>query len=414
VKNSRFLIPALMAIIIPAVPLLAQMDWTLANPAAPWAARDEHAVVVLRDTVWLTGGENQPNEQVFDDVWWSADGVLWNQATDSAGWESRFNHTSLAYNNQLWVLGGRTIGANKNDVWSSPDGIHWTLVVDSANWSHRIGHTSLVFNNEMWVIGGANSNDVWHSSDGATWTQATPGAQWSGRQGHVSVVYDGKMWVMGGYGWSGWQNDVWYSTNGSAWIQATDSAGWKPRTNAAAVVFDNKMWVLGGDAGPSVTGGEVWYSTNGVDWTRADTAAPWQWRQSLAVADFQNKLWVLGGREHSLIEDDLWYTTGLSIAEHTNPSVAGRVSLSPATPNPFRDRVGLEYSIARTGTARLSIFNSTGREIRVLSGETQTAGHHQVNWNGCDDAGRAVPDGIYYVTLSTPGETARAKILKLP
>ena len=57
---------------------------------------------------------------------------------------------------------------------------------------------------------------------------------------------------------------------------------------------------------------------------------------------------------------------------------------------------GLERNTANT---TISIINDLGQTVRVLTGET-SAGLHELVWNGKDDKGADLPDGIYGVAVT--------------
>jgi hypothetical protein len=63
----------------------------------------------------------------------------------------------------------------------------------------------------------------------------------------------------------------------------------------------------------------------------------------------------------------------------------------------------VSYSIASKCWVDVSVYDLTGREIRRLVSEEQSAGDHRVLWNCRDTAGHSVPRGVYLVRLDTPG-----------
>jgi hypothetical protein len=68
----------------------------------------------------------------------------------------------------MWVIGGLTISNDTiyNDIWWSNDGIYWEQAISMNTFSPREGHTSIIYNNKAWVICGAGNiieNDVWYS-----------------------------------------------------------------------------------------------------------------------------------------------------------------------------------------------------------------------------------------------------------
>lgn len=76
------------------------------------------------------------------------------------------------------------------------------------------------------------------------------------------------------------------------------------------------------------------------------------------------------------------------------------------------DRVALQdgkatltYDLARPAAeTRIVLFDADGRPVRSIAGKTD-AGAHSLRWDGTDEAGRALPDGVYDVSvLAVDGE----------
>ncbi len=65
-------------------------------------------------------------------------------------------------------------------------------------------------------------------------------------------------------------------------------------------------------------------------------------------------------------------------------------------PNPFNPSTTFSYSLANESKVKLIIFNVKGQKIRTLVNEGQSAGMHQVIWNGVNDNGKKVSSGIYF------------------
>jgi len=87
-------------------------------------------------------------------------------------------------------------------------------------------------------------------------------------------------------------------------------------------------------------------------------------------------------------------------------------------PNPFRRNVVISYSTGKgTEYSDLKIYDVTGRLIRSFDPEgLRTEGQfnnktirlsNHINWNGTDDIGRSVPQGIYFVHFMS-GSTREA------
>ncbi|NOQ23189.1 MAG: T9SS type A sorting domain-containing protein [Candidatus Aegiribacteria sp.] len=292
------------------------------------------------------------------------------------------------------------------------------MATDSPGWEVREGQEATVFDGKMWAMGGcgANSyfNDVWHSSDGINWTCATTSAPWSGRVGHEAVSFDGKLWVIGGgaYLTVGFdcENDVWSSVNGVDWTKVTDSAQWAERMGHTVVVYDNKMWLLGG--GVSLTStvyNDVWYSTDGENWTRSTASAPWQARESHSSVVHNNKMWVIGGNNGSGPLNDVWCTGNVGINEESSSVVSSCLAVSP---NPIQGVAHIEFTLPREEIVTIRIYDAAGRLARHLLDQDMPQGSHNIIWDGTDDSGMNLSNGIYIFRIETGTEVAN-KVISL-
>ena len=81
-----------------------------------------------------------------------------------------------------------------------------------------------------------------------------------------------------------------------------------------------------------------------------------------------------------------------------------------AAPNPFNPRVILRFERPAAGAARLEIFDARGRRVRRLPDGEPTAGVTEIAWDGRDDAGRALPGGLYLARLTTPAGAVTSKL----
>jgi len=77
-----------------------------------------------------------------------------------------------------------------------------------------------------------------------------------------------------------------------------------------------------------------------------------------------------------------------------------------AAPNPATGDVAFSFDLAKRQSVVLAVFSVEGRKIRSLQRGTLDAGHHQLAWDGLDDHGRPVADGMYFARLEA-GESSR-------
>lgn len=88
------------------------------------------------------------------------------------------------------------------------------------------------------------------------------------------------------------------------------------------------------------------------------------------------------------------------------------VRLLPPWPNPANPAVTIAFQLDAPCRARLAVFDAAGRRVALIADGAFPAGRHTITWRGRDDAGRAVPSGVYRALL-TAGGARRARALVL-
>ncbi len=84
-------------------------------------------------------------------------------------------------------------------------------------------------------------------------------------------------------------------------------------------------------------------------------------------------------------------------------TVPPRFALSQNRPNPFNPTTRIALSLPDQGSARLTVYDVTGRAVRTLVDDALGAGEHDVVWDGNDDAGRPCASGLYVYRLMVSG-----------
>ena len=69
-------------------------------------------------------------------------------------------------------------------------------------------------------------------------------------------------------------------------------------------------------------------------------------------------------------------------------------------PNPARTHVAIRYSLAAEGRVSLRVHDLTGRVVRTLVASSMKRGAYRAAWNGTDNHGRSVADGVYFLKLA--------------
>lgn len=298
--------------------------WVKVTDKAAWQARDSSGEVVYKDQLWLFGGWFDSFAAPPRDVWSSPDGKDWKLVEQAAPWKHSDLPMTLVFDDKMWFMGGWYNGrlpghSASNEVWWSTDGVKWQQATAAAGWTPRIAAGATVFKGRMWILGGIEDyyfgneqslrNDVWSSADGRHWRLETANAGWAPRAYHAAVTLNDRLYVFGGGNYVpkyGVETDVWSSADGVHWEKVLDKTPWSPRLWFSSVIYRDRMWVLGGwSNNPSRNWGDVWYSKDGKDWKELKSPTIWKERHEHSTYVFQDKIWVAGGHAMPL-SSEVW------------------------------------------------------------------------------------------------------------
>jgi hypothetical protein len=110
-----------------------------------------------------------------------------------------------------------------------------------------------------------------------------------------------------------------------------------------------------------------------------------------------------------------FYIYGAPGVDENNLSSLKVLSLN-VEPNPFVRMTDIEYLIPAESEARrtLRIYDVTGRLVRDFSNQLNVVGHpSSVRWDGKDQNGRQVANGVYFVNLEADGNQQKTKVILL-
>lgn len=110
---------------------------------------------------------------------------------------------------------------------------------------------------------------------------------------------------------------------------------------------------------------------------------------------FFNQFWT------SSIESENFETSGQSF------------ELAQNYPNPFTDRTTISYLLPEPGEVKLSIYNINGQLVKVLVGEFQKGGYHDIEWTGMNQYDQPVSKGVYLYQLLLNGSNIPTRAKKM-
>jgi flagellar hook assembly protein FlgD len=84
-----------------------------------------------------------------------------------------------------------------------------------------------------------------------------------------------------------------------------------------------------------------------------------------------------------------------------------------SAPNPFDPTVTIGFDLPEMVHVRLEIYNASGRCVRTLMAAEREAGHYTVTWDGCNNLGHKVVQGLYFARLTAGSFTKTQKLVRL-
>lgn len=87
------------------------------------------------------------------------------------------------------------------------------------------------------------------------------------------------------------------------------------------------------------------------------------------------------------------------------------LSLITAYPNPFEDRVRIEFKIPEDDIVRIDLFTLKGELVNNILWAPQVAGSNSATWDGNNVAGISMANGIYLYTISYRNEKKSGRVL---
>jgi hypothetical protein len=135
----------------------------------------------------------------------------------------------------------------------------------------------------------------------------------------------------------------------------------------------------------------------------------------VSLTPFSAIHWATTNEEHVFIspETKAWVMNEIEASTTAVPSSLTAqhpldLSLLPAFPNPFTDRVALGFVLSADAPVTLEIFDAAGRRTdQLLHGAILPAGHHVVDWS--PRAG-----GVYFYRVNAGGTVASGRVTALP
>ena len=260
------------------------------------------SLIVFKNKMWVIGGFNDQNNNWSKKVFYSSDGITWEEAGNDSLPYPISSPSAVVFNNKMWVTGGNYRANFYKKVIYSEDGINWTGAEQDV--LPESIEASFVFNNKIWVLG--RSGKIYFSENGLNWSFV--GNKPSNIAFPTPAVFDNKIWLIGGVDLTQFSPEklskrIYYTNDGITWNEI--GPNWsEPGTVGLPVGikfhqiinFDNKIWIIGGTIGEYKTSNQkLYYSSDGVHWQVISLISLPYLSQNHSAVNFNDKIVILGG-----------------------------------------------------------------------------------------------------------------------
>jgi hypothetical protein len=160
--------------------------------------------------------------------------------------------------------------------------------------------------------------------------------------------------------------------------------------NPKATAFPEN-WCVGGEGGYYSDEIDPSYGTTAISYTKADGGFP---------------LGDLNYYPQKKAEWKAWLVTGISEIKSNSTEVS-------AYPNPFSDRTMVRVNISKADKVGIAIFDLTGKMVKQISNQNETAGVHEYWWNGDNSNGNKVNTGIYMYKVITSTDIKTGSLIRI-
>ncbi len=307
------------------------------------------------------------------------------------------------YQGKIYIIGGTANNSALDNVQVyDPQNDSWEIKAKMKR--QRIGPAVVCLNNKIYAIcgwtqaytavGGIEEYDI--STD--TWTEKAPYAV-SSQSPCQAVTINGKIYSIA----DSYINE--YDPDLDKWTKKINTS---PVGFFTKLVVNNKLYMFGG----------LWLSGSGMSnkAIRYDPVANTETflpnlseaKSDCGAAEINGKIFIMGGTLD-------WTGTYFSTVEayDTNKDAGilyknelKNFSLLQNYPNPFNPDTIIRYQLPNSTHVELIIFDSLGREIATLIDKEQTAGDHEVKFDG-----KHLDSGIYFARLTTKDFTETKKMV---
>ncbi|MBC8436055.1 MAG: VCBS repeat-containing protein [Bacteroidetes bacterium] len=366
-----------------------------------------------RITVWWNNGDSP--------VTWTKQGV-----------DSSFQHAHEVKFGDIDGIGGLDIVAasaldNEVSWWQNNGGtpVQWTkyVISNSVIGARSVFPVDIEGDGDTDILSaGLNDHDVSvFVNDGENpigWTEEIIDGSFIGAHWVFSKDMDNDtdMDVLAA-GYMGGDIAIWYNdgNNPPQWTKFVLDANFPGALSVVAANLNEDEFpdvVAGGDIAADV---RIYYNdgTGAANFSQVilDPAFYGVWPVFACDLDNDTDVDILAAS--STLDDIYWWDNQTSATGIHSPSEDHGCDLKKISPNPFHEKTTVHVSLQKKSQMRVELYSLYGATICTLFNGMKPKGDHWFTWNGTDNLGAKVPDGIYICHIVSDRSVISSRILKI-
>ncbi|MBS3768156.1 MAG: T9SS type A sorting domain-containing protein [Candidatus Cloacimonetes bacterium] len=120
---------------------------------------------------------------------------------------------------------------------------------------------------------------------------------------------------------------------------------------------------------------------------------------------------IISGDPNTVYVDNVYFSSiSTSVDEEVEFS---NYTLENNYPNPFKPQTTISFSLVQPSKVSIEIYNLKGQLVKTLADGEFGAARHSFVWNGTDNSGKRVSDGVYFYKMQTPKFSSTKKMILL-
>ena len=135
--------------------------------------------------------------------------------------------------------------------------------------------------------------------------------------------------------------------------------------------------------------------------------------QLLSLQDTNNLIVFAKDSSGNILSDTIEFFVNMGGLSHYRRTNNEKSLLTAVSSNPFIQDILIEYTILKKSSVRLSIYDVSGKEVRILKSGVLTPGTYRIRWKGRDNQGDNMPQGVYFLRMDTKDYKRTLKLVKL-